>query len=1018
MKKILILLLLPIFGFGQVSTFPWVNDFESYVLLDEDQNDDGDWWLAQGPTSSSNTGPSGDHTTGNGIYYYVESSYPGYPNQTFITYTPTFDISATPGKVLSFWYHMYGDAMGDLEIAVISGGVYTPIDTISGNQGDQWYFAYYPITAIDSFKIAFKATTGASFTSDICIDDLMVSDPYTIIYGCMDTISSNYDSTATINVGCIYYYGCVDPLATNYNPWANVNDGSCTQVVACSPNKSLVDIAITLDNWPNETSWLIYSATDTFAQVPTNTYDYTQTGQTIHTKVCIPVGDSIMFTLNDSYGDGIGGGSVVGGCLVTNLDCEDTIFLLNPPNFGYTASSNPYVSAACNNDTTIYGCTNASYLEYDPLATDDDGSCLTFATYGCTDVNAYNYDPWADRMLLTSPCTYDLILYDDGGDSWGACWLGVEQGDSLWQFKINGNGIYSQTFALTLNSYDEVYMYYFEIATPQQNAQQLDIQTIQNSFKLENSYGIILYEGNNPWPGPNENKLRNYKGALDIYSAQPYCGDECIPVIIGCMDVMAFNYNNLANTNDTCYYNPGCTNVGYLEYYTQGFVADVDDGSCNTVAVFGCTDALAFNYDLLANVDNGGCIPVILGCMQPLAFNYNPQANTSDTCIAIVYGCMSSIAINYDPLANMDDGSCIGVTYGCTDSTMWNYSPSANADDGSCVSYIYGCMDATMWNYNPLANTDNGACITFVYGCVDSTMFNYNPLANTNNDNCIPFIYGCTNPIALNYDASANTDDFSCILSIYGCMDSLAFNYNPLANVDNNSCLPVILGCTDPIALNYCDSCNTDDFSCVLPIYGCTDSVMFNYNPLANVDNSSCVPFIFGCTDPSMLNYNSLANTEDFSCISYIYGCMDSTALNYDSLANTDNESCITIVEGCMDQSAYNYDVTANVSDSISCLFDAGCITGAGYPYWLNDPCYAWVVDIDDYCCENEWDDICQLTYDYCDGTYIGPLLKRTENEKELIMITDLLGRPTKEIKNQLLFYIYDDGSVEKTIKK
>ena len=33
-------------------------------------------------------------------------------------------------------------------------------------------------------------------------------------------------------------------------------------------------------------------------------------------------------------------------------------------------------------------------------------------------------------------------------------------------------------------------------------------------------------------------------------------------------------------------------------------------------------------------------------------------------------------------------------------------------------------------------------------------------------------------------------------------------------------------------------------------------------------------------------------------------------------------------------------------------------------------------------------------------------------------MITDLLGRPVKQNKNQLLFYIYDDGTVEKIIKK
>ena len=1021
MKKILLVLfLLPLLSLGQVNTFPWVHDFENILGLEQEPNDDGDWWLMQGPTSSFNTGPQGDHTTGGGIYYYTEASGngTGHPFKTFVTYTPTFDVSQTPGKVLSFWYHMYGMTMGDLEIGYIDNNGYTTLDIISGDQGTQWMFGYYPIAAVDSFKIAFIATTGSSYYSDICIDDIMVSDPFTVVFGCNDTVSSNYNPLATHNDGsCIYYYGCIDPTATNYNPWANVDDGSCIQEVTCNPDQSLINVAIKLDNWPNETSWLIYSGTDTIAYVPSGTYDYTQTGQTVHTQVCIPVGDTIMFTINDTYGDGIGGGSVVGGCLVTNLDCEDTVFYLNPPNFGSTASSNPYVSDSCNNDIIVYGCTTPAYLEYDSLATIDDGSCMTLATYGCTDSTAFNYDPNADRMLRTSPCTYDLILFDDGGDSWGACWLGVEQGDSLWQFKIMNNSIYSDTFELTLNSNDEVYFYYFEIPTPQQNAQQLDIQTIQNSFKVENNYGTIIYEGNNPWPGPNENKLRNYRSALDIYEANPYCGNECIDVVMGCMDALAYNYNSLANTNDTCYYDPGCTNPGYLEYYTQGYTADVDDGSCLTLAVFGCTDSLAFNYDSLANVDNGGCIAIILGCMNPLAFNYNPNANTNDTCIPVIYGCMSTIAINYDSLANTDDGSCIGVTYGCTDSTMWNYSPSANADDGSCIPYIYGCMDPTMWNYNPLANTDNGACIAFAYGCTDSTMFNYDPLANTDNGTCKPFIYGCTNPIALNYCDSCNTDDFSCILPIYGCMDSTAFNYNPLANVDNGTCVPIILGCTDPTALNYCDSCNTDDFSCILPIYGCTDSTMFNYNPLANVDNSSCVPYIYGCTDPSMLNYNPEANTEDFSCIDYIYGCMDSSALNYDSTANTDNGSCITAVKGCMDVSAFNYDILANINDSNSCLYDAGCITGPGSPYWLNDECYSWVISVDDYCCENEWDTICQATYNHCSDGWSGPLLKRTS--KELIMITDLLGRPTKQNKNQILFYIYNDGSVErKLIKK
>jgi hypothetical protein len=227
---------------------------------------------------------------------------------------------------------------------------------------------------------------------------------------------------------------------------------------------------------------------------------------------------------------------------------------------------------------------------------------------------------------------------------------------------------------------------------------------------------------------------------------------------------------------------------------------------------------------------------------------------------------------------------------------------------------------------------------------------------------------------------------------VYGCTDPTAYNYNPLANTDNGSCEEVV--------------------------YGCTDSTMYNFNPLANVDNNSCIPFIYGCTDPSMLNYNPQANTEDFSCIPYIYGCTDSSAFNYDSTANTDNGSCIAVVEGCMDVDAYNYSIEANTNDSVACLYAANCITGPGIPYWLNDPCYAWVLEVDDYCCENEWDTICQATYDYCDGTWSGPLLSRTQDDKKLVLITDILGRPTSIIKNKILLFIYNDGSVNRKIIK
>jgi len=699
-------------------------------------------------------------------------------------------------------------------------------------------------------------------------------------------------------------------------------------------------IVINLDQYQSETYWTVEDTNGTMLTYGSNYGSYPDYAIVIEQR-CLPVG-TLTFTIYDSYGDGLNGslwGGLDGSYYL--IQCNDTLIYGDDPAFG-NDSIHVFVSDGC---PPVFGCMDPAYVEFNPLADTDDGSCNTLKIFGCIDSSMYNWDPYANTMALIPNCDYVLTLYDLVGDGWTNSELEVKQDTNVWYFSLD-TALFQNDYIINLNSPQPV-TFKFTVSS------QASLTASHCGFKLTNPDGVVMKEVLPPFINPGFTHV-----------SQTYCGNLCVEKIFGCTYPIAINYDSLANTDDvSCYYNPGCTNPVYLEYDAN---YDYDDGSCSTLVVLGCMDSLAFNYNPLANTElTGSCISIVTGCMQPLAFNYNPNANTADTCIAITYGCMSSIAINYDSLANTDDGSCIGVTYGCTDSTMWNYSPSANVDDGGCIPYIYGCMDVTQWNYNPLANTDNGVCIAFAYGCMDSTMFNYDPLANTSNDNCMPYVYGCINPLALNYD--------------------------PLAN--------------------------TDDFSCVLPIYGCTDSTMFNYNPLANVDNSSCIPFVFGCTDPSMLNYDALANTEDFSCIAFIYGCMDPIALNYDSLANTDNESCVTIIYGCMDLSAYNYDPSANV-DNNHCHYDAGCITGAGNPYWLNDPCYAWVISVDDYCCENEWDTVCQATYDYCEGTWDGPLLKRTESKKELIMITDLLGRKTKEIKNQTLFYIYDDGSVEKIIKQ
>ena len=66
----------------------------------------------------------------------------------------------------------------------------------------------------------------------------------------------------------------------------------------------------------------------------------------------------------------------------------------------------------------IEGCTNPLATNYDPLATCDDGSCIT-CVYGCTDNTACNYDPLA--TCDDASCVYDVSIVTATNVCSGVC---------------------------------------------------------------------------------------------------------------------------------------------------------------------------------------------------------------------------------------------------------------------------------------------------------------------------------------------------------------------------------------------------------------------------------------------------------------------------------------------------------------------------------------------------------------------------------------------------------------------
>ena len=635
-------------------------------------------------------------------------------------------------------------------------------------------------------------------------------------------------------------FGCTNPEAPNYNPWAEFDNNTCIGL-SCSDGEAKMIFKLTLDQYPSETGWILTDLSNgqPVESVIAGEYSYEQANQTIVYDLCVPE-TGVELILSDVYGDGLEG-SLFGGSdgnFIILGDAEpcgslDTLWSLDSAGFGSAAYSGPIWLEQCDLPI-IEGCTNNTYIEFNPQANFDDGSCETLHTLGCINPNAFNYNLEATLNEIVPTCNYTLIIEDDGGDGWGDCYIGVVQEDSILGTYTMGPGSYSQQFDLVLETDKPVKVYYFEIASPQTPPAEVAFQTMHNSFRLINSAGDVTLQGGVfPFSNNGQGALKAYKPPFwHVYDAMPFCGDYCIPKIYGCLDEQALNYNSEANT---------------------------DDDSCVEI-IEGCTSPFAFNYDSIANIDDSSCVAVIVGCMNQEAWNYNPEANTADES-CLYFGCTDELALNYDSTANVNNDNCIYPVPGCTDPNAFNFDVESNVNDGSCIPVIIGCMDPTMYNYNDEANTASDNCIPFIFGCTDTTAFNYDPVANTNNESCIPIIYGCTDPNAFNYDLEANT--------------------------------------------------------------------------------------------------------EDFSCIDVMYGCTDSTSFNYDTQANTDNGGCIDVLEGCMDPFAHNYDAVYNTDDG-SCLYDAGCIGGPGVPYWLNDTCYAWVIMVDPYCCNNDWDDKCQQLYWSC----------------------------------------------------
>ena len=824
-------------------------------------------------------------------------------------------------------------------------------------------------------------TDGTGIVVDNDSDDDGVCDANEVS-GCTDATACNYDSTPTTdtdNTLCTYVDGvcdtCVNGLIVDND---SDNDGVCdaNEVTGCTD--------------PTACNYDSTSTTDTDNTLCTYVDGVCET--------C----EAGLIVDNDSDDDGVCDANEVTGCTDPTACNYDSTSTTDTDNTLCT-----YVDGVCetcegglivDNDTDndnvcdadeVPGCTDATACNYNPEATDSDGTC-TFEdgicetcenglivdndsdddgvcdadeVTGCTDPTACNYDSTPTTDTDNTLCTYvDGVcetcvngqVVDNDSDEDGVCDADEVTGCTD-PTACNYDSTPTTDTDNTLCTYVDG-----------------DCETCENGLIVDNDSDDDGVCDADEVTGCTDPTACNYDSTPTTDTDNTLCTyvdgvcETCVngqvvdndsdedgvcdaDEVTGCTDPTACNYDSTPTTDTD---NTLCTYVdGVCETCENGLIVDNDsdeDGVCDADEVTGCTDPTACNYDSTPTTDTDNTLCTYVDGVCETCVNGQVVDNDSDedgVCDADeVTGCTDPTACNYDstPTTDTDNTLCTYIDGDCETCENGLIVDNDSDDDGVCdADEVTGCTDPTACNYDstPTTDTDNTLC-TYVDGDCE-TCENGLIVDNDSDEDGVcdaDEVTGCTDPTACNYDSTPTTDTDNTLCTYVDgdcetCENGLIVDND---SDDDGVCdADEVTGCTDPTACNY-DSTPTTDTDNTLCTY--VDGVCETCENGLIVDNDSdedgvCdADEVTGCTDPTACNYDSTPTTDtDNTLCTYVDGVCETceNGLIVDNDSDEDGVCDADEVTGCTDPTACNYDSTPTTdTDNTLCTYiDGDCET-------------------------------------------------------------------------------------------